>query len=71
MMVIDLVINIKKYCISKDFCILLGFGYFDVGISIYLWQHPLTLVVGTSSVILMNGAKQAGLVVVIGQSRIQ
>ena len=24
------------------FCILLGFGYFDVDISIYLWRRPLT-----------------------------
>ena len=61
----------QKCCINKDFCILLGFGYFDIGISIYLWWRPLTLVVGTAFVMLMNGAKQAGLVVVIGQSRIQ
>ena len=61
----------QKYCIIKDFCILLGFGYFDVGISIYLWRHLLTLVIGTAFVMLTNGAKQAGLVVVIGQSHIQ
>ena len=66
-----LVIIIKKYCINKDFCILLGFDYFDVGISIYLWHRPLTLVVGTAFVTLTDGTKQARLVVVIGKSCIQ
>ena len=66
-----LVIIIKKCCINKDLCILLGFDYFDEGASIYLWHHSLTLVVGTVSIMLTDGAKQAGLVVVIGQSRIQ
>ena len=63
--------TIKKYCINKDFWILLGFDYFDVGISIYNWHCSLTLVVGTASVMLMDGIKQAGLVVVIGQSCIK
>ena len=54
-----------------DFYILLGFSYFNIDTSIYLWHHPFTLVIGTASVMLMNGAKQAGLVVVIGQSHIQ
>ena len=39
--------------------------------SIYLWRRSLTLVVGTVSFMLMDGAKQVGLVVVIGQSHIQ
>ena len=60
----------KKCCINKDFCILLGFDFFDVSISIYLWHCLLMLVVGTTSVMLMDGTKQAGLVVVIGQSHI-
>ena len=66
-----LVINIKKCFINKDFCILLGFGCFDIGISIYLWCHPLILVVGTTSVTLTNGIKQAGMMVIIGQNFIQ
>ena len=71
MMVIVLVIIIKKCCINKDSCILLGFDYFDIGISIYLWCRSLILVVGTTSVMLMDSTKQAGLVVVTSQSRIQ
>ena len=58
-------------CINKVLCILLGFDYFDISISIYLWRCLLLLVVGTASVMLMDAAKQAELVVVIGQSRIQ
>ena len=65
-----LVIIIKKYCKSKDFYILFGFDYFDVGVSICLWRRLLTLVVGTVSAMLADGAKQAGLVIVISQSRI-
>ena len=37
---------------------MLGFDYFDVGISIYLWYHSLMLVVGTASIILTDGTKQ-------------
>ena len=66
-----LVIIIKKCCISKDLCILLGFDYFDEVGSIYLWRCSLMLVDGTASVMLMDGAKQVGLVVVISQSHIQ
>ena len=62
---------IKKGCINKDFCILLGFDYFDVGVSIYPWRRLLMLIVDTASIMLIDGAKQAGLVAVIGQSRIQ
>ena len=65
-----LVINIKKCFINKDLCILLGFDYFDIGISIYFWRHLLMPVVGTAFVTLTNGAKQAGLVVAISQSHI-
>ena len=60
-----LVIIIKIFCVNKNFCILLGFGYFDKGVSIYLWHCSFTLVVGPASFMLMDGAKQAGLVVAI------
>ena len=40
----------------------MGFDYFDINISIYLWRCLLTLVVGTAFLILKDGAKQAGLV---------
>ena len=40
----------------------MDFDYFDVSISIYLWCHLLMLVVGTISLTLADGAKQAGLV---------
>ena len=65
-----LVTIIKKICINRDFYILVGFDCFDIGVTIYLCRHSLMLVVGTASVILMDGAKQAGLVVVISQSHI-
>ena len=67
----QLIIIIKFLCINKLFCILLGFYCFDIGISIYLWCCPLMLVVGTAFVTLIDGTKQAGLVVVISQSHIQ
>ena len=66
-----LVVIIKKYCINKYIYILFGFDYFDIDISIYFWHRSLILVIGTASIMLMDGAKQAKLVVVIGQSRIQ
>ena len=52
-----LVIIIKECCINKDLCILFGFDYFDESISIYLWCHLLMLVIGTSSVMLMDSTK--------------
>ena len=66
-----LVIIIRKYCINKGFCFLLGFDYFEEGVSICLWCHLLTIVVGTTFVTLTDSAKQARLVVFIGQSSIQ
>ena len=53
------------------FCILFGFDYFDVDISIYLWHRSLTLVIGTASVTLMDSTKQGGIVAVINQIHIQ
>ena len=53
--------NYQFYYINKVFfCILLGFDYFEIGISIYLWHRRLTLVVCTAPVTLVDGAKQAG-----------
>ena len=40
----------------------MDFDYFDISISIYLWHYLLTLVVGTVSLTLADGTKQAGLV---------
>ena len=57
-----LVIIIKFYCINKVFRIWVGFDYFDVNISIYLWHRLLTLVVGSASIMLADSAKQASLV---------
>ena len=57
-----LVIIFKFCCIKRVFCIWLDFDYFDVSISNYLWHHLLALVVSTASLILADGAKQAGLV---------
>ena len=58
--------NNYQKVLYKLFCILLGFDYFDEGVSIYLWHRLLMLIVGTTSIILMDGTKQAGLVVIIG-----
>ena len=41
---------------------LIGFDYFDASIRIYLWRCLLTFVIGTASLTLVDGAKQAGLV---------
>ena len=57
-----LVIIIKIYCINKVICILLGFDYFNSGISSYIWRCLLTLIVSTTSIILVDSAKQTGLV---------
>ena len=40
----------------------MGFDYFDISVSIYLWHRLLMLVVGTTSLTLVDGAKQAKLV---------
>ena len=57
-----LLMIIKFGCINKVFCILLGFYCPDIGFSIYLWCRRLMFIVGTASVTLVDGAKQAGLV---------
>ena len=53
---------IKSSCINRVFCTWLSFDYFDVSISIYLWRRLLTHVTGTVPLMLVDGAKQAGLV---------
>ena len=50
---------------------LLAFEGQGGNISIYLWHRSLMLVVGTASVMLIHSAKQAGMAIVINQSRIQ
>ena len=36
---------LKICCIDRVFCILLGFAYFDLNISTYLWRYLLVLIV--------------------------